>query len=491
MIEFLKFKRNVIYDFDRIFRQQRVSFQQDFTKMAKQLIEENQKSIIDKINNLLNEKEKQIKHINQYEFQRERQNQQRDYIEQQISFTRKEVFITLLMMYTNSIECKLQNKIQQHGFNQINMELIKQGATIQSQEKLKCIHSYFINFYKNFLKTNESENFYKPNENDMEIKQIENQIEMLQRQINQLQIQKQSIEEKRQNQAKGNQINELTQIIEFIRRTELRSYGEIFKEYQNKISQFESHTGRCEDKVNSILVNFADRNVGGLSLDERNIAQEEILMLTHPEAIISMLLFKHPMEDNEAILIKNVIRFNDYDGYESTFRWKDEQYINPYQEKFNIDRTDNRLKQDNLQSEIYEKKLIKNHILCMDAKCYRDWMTQFELINIKRELLKSYVAFSLALYYTKNEVISTGKWGCGIFNGDSHLKFYIQLLAFSKALQNNNRTITFSSFNDLDLQKFIQQEKDYLSRSSQNKIEYLKNRIELKQQQLLGNYRNS
>lgn len=42
-------------------------------------------------------------------------------------------------------------------------------------------------------------------------------------------------------------------------------------------------------------------------------------MLTHPEAIIGML-FMEPMEDNEAILIKNVIRYNDYDGYGLTFR---------------------------------------------------------------------------------------------------------------------------------------------------------------------------
>lgn len=42
-------------------------------------------------------------------------------------------------------------------------------------------------------------------------------------------------------------------------------------------------------------------------------------MLTHPEALVSML-FMGPMEDNEAIFIQNLIRFNDYVGYGNTFR---------------------------------------------------------------------------------------------------------------------------------------------------------------------------
>ncbi|CAD8167990.1 unnamed protein product [Paramecium octaurelia] len=39
---------------------------------------------------------------------------------------------------------------------------------------------------------------------------------------------------------------------------------------------------------NSVLENFADKNADGQSLDTRNIAQEEILMLTHPEALKAM-----------------------------------------------------------------------------------------------------------------------------------------------------------------------------------------------------------
>ncbi|CAK87016.1 unnamed protein product (macronuclear) [Paramecium tetraurelia] len=58
-------------------------------------------------------------------------------------FTRKEVFILILMMYSNQIENDNQI-MKQSGFYQINMEQIKQSDSQQSYEKLKCIHSQFI-----------------------------------------------------------------------------------------------------------------------------------------------------------------------------------------------------------------------------------------------------------------------------------------------------------------------------------------------------------
>ncbi|CAK92261.1 unnamed protein product (macronuclear) [Paramecium tetraurelia] len=425
--------------------------------------------------------------------QQQGNNQEKPFIEKKIEFTRKEVFVLLLMMYSNILEKDNQNM---KGFYQINMELIKQSQSKQSQEKLKCIHSYFINFYHRILKQNDGvSNDYNLNSNE-----IQRQIQNLEKEIQEEQHQHdKKIEQLNQriqmilrqfinnNPKEYSEMQQQDELVTFIRRTEFRNYKEIYNDQQCPLSQFQKNKGRCEDYENSILVNFADKNVGGLSLDSLNIAQEEVLMLTHPEALISML-FMEPMNDNEAILIKNLIKFNDYDGYGQTFRQKEEDYF-----KWN---SNSSLKQNNefsqrqqdlnKQNDAHNKKIITNHILCMDAIFYSNWQIQFDEKYINRELVKSYIAFSLALDHTDSKYVSTGKWGCGIFNGDIQLKFLIQLLAFSKAYQDSqyrnedfkNKTekyISFSSFHDGKFESLIQQYYQAQTEQKQNitKINYV------------------
>jgi len=47
-----------------------------------------------------------------------------------------------------------------------------------------------------------------------------------------------------------------------------------------------------------------------------------------------------------------------------------------------------------------------------------------------REMVKAYAGFKLS---SIEPVISTGKWGCGIFKGDPKLKLLIQWVAASLA----------------------------------------------------------
>lgn len=44
-------------------------------------------------------------------------------------------------------------------------------------------------------------------------------------------------------------------------------------------------------------------------------------MLLYPEAMVCML-FVEPMKPNEAVLIQNLIKYNHYAGYETTFKQK-------------------------------------------------------------------------------------------------------------------------------------------------------------------------
>ncbi|CAD8062855.1 unnamed protein product [Paramecium primaurelia] len=488
-------------------------FMVQFNKIANQLIKDNQVNLINYINEFIIQQSQTKIRNNEIKqnIQKEKSNYEQgknynqSFIEQQIQFTRKQVFILLLMMYSNAIDKDNQN-MQQSGFYQINMELIKQSQCKQSQEKLKCIHSYFINFYNRFLKQDQVLN------NDQQLNQNLKQIQDLEKEIQEeeykhsqkIQYLNQKIEMIR-NQLLNNN-NEQDEFVTYIRRTEFRQYNQIFNDQQYLLSYFTKNKGRCEDYQNSVLVNFADKNVGGLSLDTLNIAQEEVLMLTHPEALISMLFMK-PMDDNEAILIKNVIRFNDYDGYGQTFRQKDEDYFKLIQNSSFKQNNEFSQQKEDVNKLTQNKKIIKNHILCMDALYYKNWQLQFDQVCINRELTKSYIAFSLALDYTNNENISTGKWGCGIFNGDVQLKFLIQLLAFSKALQDNKqkneqnkiqdyknkteRMIIFSAFNDNQFDDLIQFYENALMKKDQKYcktiIQEIENvKLQIKQQNNYG-----
>ncbi|CAD8127850.1 unnamed protein product [Paramecium sonneborni] len=447
----LRQKEIIQYEFNRIFQEQNSEASLNFPQVAKLLIEKNNKKIFEKINKFIS---KQSYQKNEFE-------------DLKIEFTRQEVFTVLLMMYLNAFE-KQNNCDNRSGFNQINMERIKQSNTIQAQQKLKCIHQYFVNFYEQVLNDE-----IKLESIQTKIQQLEYEREELDKRIKQLKDCQNDI----RNSMNQKKIKE-DEIIEFIRRVDQREFD---YKFTGDSCQMYLNQGKCEDFQNSILVNFADKNVGGLSLDDKNIAQEEILMLTHPEAIISMLFMK-PMAKDEAVLIKNVIRFNDYIGYESTFRYKAEKYF------------DSQIIENN-------KEPIKNDILCMDALYYSDWISQFEDKFIKRELKKSYIAFSLAIDQSEKESISTGKWGCGIFNGDSELKFLIQWLTFSKALQKNlqkNKEIQDNFNNQQNLnqntQEFLKgmQKQDYQQQSrihqqyseNQNRRDQnTQNQLQLDQQQ--------
>lgn len=58
-------------------------------------------------------------------------------------------------------------------------------------------------------------------------------------------------------------------------------------------------------------------------------------------------------------------------------------------------------------------------------------------------LLKAFVGFSSPI--PQPVAVATGKWGCGAFNGDPHLKTIIQLLAASHA----GRDVAFFTFGDV------------------------------------------
>ncbi|KAF9581542.1 hypothetical protein BGW38_001407 [Lunasporangiospora selenospora] len=186
----------------------------------------------------------------------------------------------------------------------------------------------------------------------------------------------------------------------------------------------------------ALQLDFANRNIGGGSLD-RGAVQEEIRFMICPELIVSRLISER-MQPNEAILIKGAERYSNYIGYSKTFEWySDHQDTTP---------------RDKLGRRMTE-------ICAIDATPFKSRLSrldQFERYAILREINKALAGYRPSPIQTSEwglasepileshkstqktatlpaltRPIATGNWGCGAFGGHLQLKFVIQWLAAS------------------------------------------------------------
>jgi len=161
------------------------------------------------------------------------------------------------------------------------------------------------------------------------------------------------------------------------------------------------------------FVNFANSNFGyGKFI--ASCTQEEILLSCCPEVCVGMLLLGR-MKSNEIVLVHGAQRYVEHSGYSNSFVCKG-PVASPCPQS----------------------------ILTMDA-CHGD---HFATSSIERDISKAYYAFRALVDYdcgdTAFPVISTGKWGCGIFGGLAIHKFLQQVVAANLA----GVDLDFSSFGD-------------------------------------------
>jgi hypothetical protein len=166
------------------------------------------------------------------------------------------------------------------------------------------------------------------------------------------------------------------------------------------------------------IVDFANADIGGGVL-RKGSAQEEILFLTRPECIVSMLICPR-MQNNEVIFIEGSEKLGESKGYSNTLAFES-GYI--------VDTTE----KDSSGS-------IKSVVIAMDAIDNRYSPTlQFTKSGFIRDLNKAangFIGTSVQL-----REIYTGAWGTGVFKGNKDLKFLQQLLAASDV---SEVRITFS-----------------------------------------------
>ncbi|CDW91549.1 poly adp-ribose [Stylonychia lemnae] len=196
-------------------------------------------------------------------------------------------------------------------------------------------------------------------------------------------------------------------------------FGQNFwEDQQEKMNTvFIDHNLKIEDQDESLIVDFANAYIGGGTLG-KGAAQEEILFLIFPQAIISMLICEK-MDINEAILIQNVRRYANYSGYSSTLQYHD--------------------------MNSFHKNVIRKDIIAMDAIQYYDGRnySQYRSENFIQELNKCYIAFR-CIEQCRLSKISSGRWGCGAFKGDPQLKFLLQWIAASLV----KKHLIFATIND-------------------------------------------
>ncbi|KAL9650724.1 hypothetical protein ABK040_001778 [Willaertia magna] len=169
--------------------------------------------------------------------------------------------------------------------------------------------------------------------------------------------------------------------------------------------QIALHTGNMEEPPVKGFVDFANCQIH-IGQIIPSLTQEEVLFSCCPECFITLLNCE-TLNDDEVVIIKNVMRYSDYTGYSLTF-------------KFNG---------------LYEPLGRVHDVLVVDATT----CDQFTTDMIKRDLNKAYMSFNGI-----KEGISTGKWGCGVFGGDLHLKFCQQICA----IRLTENKLYFSTYND-------------------------------------------
>jgi len=170
------------------------------------------------------------------------------------------------------------------------------------------------------------------------------------------------------------------------------------------------HDERMEKVEADAFVNFANRRFGyGQFID--SCTQEEILQMCCPEFNVGMLAIGI-MEDDEVVVVRRCRRYVAYTGYLNTFAVAG-PVDGPIQD-----------------------------ILTIDA-CTSE---HFSREMVLRDVRKAYTAFKCLADESTNAgsppVVSTGRWGCGIFGGTVAHKFIQQLIAARMA----NVSLEFSIF---------------------------------------------
>ncbi|XP_019939188.2 poly(ADP-ribose) glycohydrolase-like isoform X1 [Paralichthys olivaceus] len=180
-----------------------------------------------------------------------------------------------------------------------------------------------------------------------------------------------------------------------------------------------------DDGYGMLQVDFANQFVGG-GVTSSGLVQEEIRFLINPELIVSRL-FTEALDHNECLIITGTQQYSKYTGYAQTYKWAGSH-------------------QDTTPRDGWQRRCTE--IVAIDALHYKNFLEQFRLEKINRELNKAYCGFARPEEQSQYlAAVATGNWGCGVFGGDKRLKALLQMLAAAEA----GRDVAYFTFGDSQL----------------------------------------
>ena len=168
---------------------------------------------------------------------------------------------------------------------------------------------------------------------------------------------------------------------------------------------------------NTMHADFANKFFGGGVLDNGSV-QEEILLITHPEALFGKAIFP-VISNTEALEILGAIKVSEYTGYGRGVLGRNAfAYARPVA---NL----------NLAPLDKENRALTG-IVAFDAINYtRSKTLQYHNGQVIRAFHKAYAAFCATPGTDPNVPVTTGRWGGGAFSGDSALAALVQIAAAS------------------------------------------------------------
>eukprot|EP00299_Pterocystis_sp_00344_P019518 c9675_g1_i1.p1 GENE.c9675_g1_i1~~c9675_g1_i1.p1 ORF type:complete len:552 (-),score=140.39 c9675_g1_i1:850-2274(-) len=164
------------------------------------------------------------------------------------------------------------------------------------------------------------------------------------------------------------------------------------------LTEVEIETGAVETVEEAqAMVDFANHRLMIFQIIA-SATQEEVLFSIFPECFAT-LLFCEKLAVHESITVRGLYRYCSYSGYGETFKCVP----------------------------IQTPKIVSD-MIAIDALVNYPTTLQYERRYLERDLNKALCGFASCVTYG---TIATGRWGCGVFNGDPVLKFLQQVMAAS------------------------------------------------------------